>query len=76
MKNATGRKFDRISTEQERHYRFANDEVVTITRPLTLHVSTSGGHMIFDSQGVSHYVPPGWIHLWWVTREGKAHFVK
>ena len=58
-----------ISTELRRHYDF-NGYVVTIENPIRLHVSSSGGHRIVDSDGNGHYVPAGWVHIKWENRPG------
>lgn len=76
FENATPLVFEDISSELYREYRFLGGDVVRIEAPLKLNVSESGGHRIFDAEGVSHYVPAGWIHLSWVARDGKPHFVK
>lgn len=71
----TDHKWDDISSEKYRCYEFFK-KVVKIENPLLLNVSKSGGHRVFDAQGVSHYVVPGWSHLWWEVNDGKPHFVK
>lgn len=76
FKNDSGLKFVDISSEAYRTYVFGKDVTVTITEPLHLNVSASGGHRVFDSAGVSHYIPKGWIHLMWKARDGSPHFVK
>jgi len=76
FKNATDLKFTDISSEEWREYRFLGGEVVRIDRPLMLNVSESNGHRIFDALGVSHYVPPTWIHLRWKVKDGEPNFVK
>jgi hypothetical protein len=67
--------FNDISTEQYRVYIFANGEV-KITEPLFLYVSKSGGHRLVDKAGFSHYIPTGWLHLYWLPKEGSPAFVK
>jgi hypothetical protein len=74
--NATDLVFADISSEQWREYRFLGGETIRINRPLRLNVSESGGHRIFDAEGVSHYIPAGWIHLQWVVEDGAPNFVK
>ncbi len=74
--NNSGLSFTDISTEAVRRYHFKNDEVVVIPGPLMLHVSRTGGHRIYDENGVSHYVPKGWLELTWVAKAGEANFVK
>lgn len=66
-----------ISTEQFREYVFIIDgkEVVRrIDSPLKLSVS-GNGHRLFDDQGISRYIPKGWIELRWKAKEGAPHFV-
>lgn len=53
-----------ISSEEYRTYIFPNNEKVTIDKPKTISISKNG-HKIFDSEGLSHYIPYGWIHLHW-----------
>ena len=53
-----------ISPELYRVYRFPNGEEVRIDRPLKLTVSDNG-HRLVDSNFIAHYIPYGWIHLWW-----------
>lgn len=64
-----------ISSEEYRVYEFADKEI-KIVGPLKLNVSRSGGHRIFDFNGISHYVPGGWRHLYWAARPGQPNFVK
>jgi len=64
--------FKNIDHETYRTYIFPNGEV-TINRPLWLNVSASGGHRLLDSEGVSHYIPSGWIHFFWEV-DDKVHF--
>jgi hypothetical protein len=73
--NKTDLEFTDISSEIYREYDFGGGDKVVINSPLQLHVSQNG-HRIFDSAGLSHYIPLGWIHLTWEAREGAAHFVK
>lgn len=76
FENATDLEFKDISSERYREYRFRGGDVVRIEAPLKLNVSESGGHRIFDAEGVSHYIPAGWIHLSWVAKDGEPNFVK
>lgn len=76
FKNATDLEFTDISSEEWREYQFLGGEIVRINAPLKLNVSKSGGHRIFDANGISHYIPPGWIHLKWKVKNGAANFVK
>ena len=54
-----------IYDEQDRTYTFPGGDKITIYTPLCMFVSASGGHRVVDSQGDSHYIPSGWIHLTW-----------
>ena len=74
--NESGLNFQDISSETERTYLFSNGISVNIKNPTKLNVSDSGGHRIFDESGTSHYIPAGWIHLFWTVKEGKPNFVK
>lgn len=72
-------KFSRIDSELARHYEYVVDGkpyVVTIEQPVFLHVSASNGHRICDINLRSHYIQPGWKHLYWDTRPGHPQFVK
>lgn len=60
--------FISIESEKYREYVFIKDgeqQIVRINSPVKLNVSKSGGHRILDSDGISHYIPSGWIHLSW-----------
>lgn len=73
--NATSHDFADIGSEEFREYVFPGGELVRIDSPLKLAVSESGGHRLFDRSGLSHYVPPGWVHLRWRARDGEPNFV-
>lgn len=76
FKNESGLKFVDISSEEHRCYEFPGKEFILIEKPLMLHVSASGGHRVFDANGLSHYIPKGWIHLVWKAKAGCPNFVK
>ncbi|WP_448664583.1 hypothetical protein ACG3SL_07870 [Sphingomonas sp. CJ20] len=76
FKNATDLEFADISSEEWREYQFLGGEKIRISAPLKLNVSESRGHRIFDANGISHYIPPGWIHLKWKVKNGAPNFVK
>ena len=61
-----------IDHEVYRSYTFSNGHIITIKKPILINVSDSGGHRILDSKEVSHYIPPGWIHLHWETNDDNA----
>ena len=64
------KEIDLTGKEAVRYYRFPDEEIVQITAPVTLIVSDNG-HRIVDAEGNSHYVPYGWIHLWWKNTPGR-----
>ena len=68
--------FSDISSEEYRVYEFETGRSILINHPLRLNVSPSGGHRLYDSDGVSHYIPKGWIHLKWKAKNGQPNFVK
>lgn len=74
LRNESENSFVNISSEEFRVYNFGNTEV-KILDPLYLAVSKNG-HRVLDGNGVSHYIPKGWIHLYWKAKIGAPHFVK
>ena len=74
--NTSGLEFKDISSEEYREYNFPNGNKLTIIKPLKLNVSKSGGHRVFDAQGVSWYVKPkeSW-YIHWVVEKDKPNFV-
>lgn len=77
--NESDHVFTDISSEAYREYWFpiGMDFIrYKIVKPLQLAVSASGGHRIFDEEGLSHYVPAGWLHLVWRAKPGAPNFVK
>lgn len=75
FKNATNLEFIDISSEAWREYQFPGGELVRIDGPIKLHISGDQGHRLFDAEGVSHYIPSGWIHLKWESKSGFPNFV-
>lgn len=75
FRNESGLEFVDISSEAWREYQFPGGIVVRIEQPLKLHVSADNGHRLFDASGISHYVPPTWIHLRWRSKDGQPNFV-
>jgi hypothetical protein len=75
--NESGLEFTDISSESFREYHFSNGRLLKIFKPLFLHVSKSGGHRVFDDDGISYYIQPseGWFITWQVD-PGKPNFVK
>jgi hypothetical protein len=79
MRNNSSHKFTAIDSEEFRIYTVLNDTgipyKIRIDQPTHLAVSASGGHRLLDAQGISHYVPAGWVHLCWKAKEGQPNFV-
>jgi hypothetical protein len=66
-----------ISNEIYRTYEFANGGKVTITAPVKLSVRRKpegDSHRVIDADNVSHYIPAGWIHLFWQGKGGSAQY--
>jgi len=61
--NATDLKFNDISHEQIRQYLFANGAKIGIEYPLKLGISRDNVHRVFDSTGLSYFIPPNWISI-------------
>ena len=64
-----------ISHESYRTYTFWKDGKfvkVKINHPIKLNVSDSGGHRILDDKNIAHYIPSGWVHLYWETDDNTA----
>lgn len=74
FRNESGLDFRNISSELWREYTFGDRQTVRIDKPLKLYVSDNG-HRILDADGVSHYIPFGWVHLKWQAKDGEPHFV-
>ena len=60
-----------ISHEEFRVYTFVEQEKfykVRIDKPLRL-IKENDGDRIYDIQGLGHFIPKGWIHLFWKELE-------
>jgi len=73
--NTGSNTFIDISSELYRIYDFGNGLTVKVMYPLLISIKNTG-HRIFDSNGMCHYIPSGWIHLKWFSGEEGPHFVK
>jgi hypothetical protein len=73
--NVSGLDFIDISSELYRVYNYPNGVEVTVYEPLLLNVSLSGGHRLYDLSGTSHYIVPGFVHVYWVAREEEPNFI-
>lgn len=58
--------------EVERTYIFPT-KTVNIKGPTKIKVS-GNGHRIVTADGTSHYIPSGWVHLYWTPKEGYPNF--
>ncbi len=76
LRNETSAEFVDISSEKSRTYWFPGNEAVVVKAPQFLNVSRAGGHRLLAANGVSYYVPHGWIALSWEAKDGEPHFVK
>ena len=72
FRNASKLEFCDLTSEEWREYQYASGTVRLVATHL--HVSASGGHRLFTTDGLSHYMPPGWIRLTWKAKEGSPHF--
>lgn len=61
--------------EVRRTYLFPGGEKVVIEGPQFLIVSDNG-HRIQDAAGISHYIPYGWIHLFWENKGDRSFVCK
>ncbi len=79
MDNKSTHTFIDIVSEEYREYTFPAAQgrfvKIRIAKPTHLSVSESGGHRLLDAEGVSHYIPSGWVHLSWKAKEGQPNFV-
>lgn len=66
-------KFTDISHQMDRTYHYENSEQ-SISEPAFLNIGKQGGHNILDEQGMSHYIPKGWLRVSWKTKEGQPNF--
>lgn len=67
--------FKNIESELYRVYVFPDGSEVKIENPVGINVSKSGGHRVLGDNGLSHYIPSGWIHLYWKPKTGQPAFV-
>jgi len=79
MNNQSGHQFVNISSEEYREYTFVTEKgipfKIRINEPTNLSVSASGGHRLLDAEGISHYIPSGWVQLSWKAKAGQPNFV-
>ena len=65
--------FSSLESEKSRIYHFPNDEKRVIVDPIAINVSRSGGHKVIDAEGITHYIPKGWLELTWKAKDGANH---
>jgi uncharacterized protein YtpQ (UPF0354 family) len=76
LRNESNFEFKDISSEKYRTYVWDNETKITIDEPQWIAVSESGGHRIVDKEEKSHYIPAGWIQLYWEVKSSHyPHFV-
>ncbi len=75
FKNKSSYEFLDISSEKYREYVFLGKGTIRIEKPLKLAVSKSG-HRVWDSKGMSYFIPNEWQAIYWEVKEGQPHFVK
>lgn len=67
-----GQKFEDVSAEVYRTYKFADCEV-TINHPVALYVSDHGSHFVIDLSGTVTYVRSTFVAIEWKTQPGTPH---
>jgi len=68
-------KFIDISSELFREYLYPNGAKITISLPLRLSIAQNNTHRVFDSEGLSYYIPPNWIGIVWKAKPGAPNFI-
>ena len=76
LRNDSDNVFTDISSEKEREYKFPNGDTISISQPLMISISKSGGHRIFAEGNYCYYIPPKWIAIGWKAYDEEPHFVK
>lgn len=66
--------FSDLSDEEYRVYEWPDGSRIQLVSPLKLNVSKSGGHRVLTVDGISHYIPSGWNHLFWLSKPGMPRF--
>ena len=73
--NATNLKFIDINHEVLRQYLYPNGANITINFPLKLSIDIKGIHRVFDSTGLSYFIPPSWIAVVTKPKPGAPDFI-
>ena len=54
-----------------RVYSFADGNKLKIKNPQFI-ILSENGHRILDDEDISHYIPYGWNHLYWLNKNGHS----
>ncbi len=73
--NATNFRFIDIAFELFREYVYPNGAKIRIEFPLKLSIANNSVHRLFDSHGLSYYIPPGWISIVSKSKPGAPNFI-
>ena len=73
--NASRFRFIDITSELFREYIYPNGAKIRIENPIKLSVAQNNAHRLFDMNGLSYYIPPGWISIVWKARPGAPNFI-
>ena len=73
--NASNFRFIDISFEMFREYIYPSGSKIVINNPLRLSVAKNNAHRLFDLNGLSYYIPPGWISIIWKAKPGAPNFI-
>lgn len=71
----TKRRYNNISNELYRQYLYSTGANITINFPLKLSIDRGNIHRIFDSSGLSYFIPPNWIGIVSKAKPGAPNFV-
>ncbi len=72
--NATRLRFNNINNEVYRQYLYPNGANITINLPLKLSIDSRNAHRVFDSSGLSYFIPPSWIGIVSKAKPGAPNF--
>lgn len=68
-------RFVDISNELFRKYLYPNGAQITIEFPLKLSIASDKTHRVFDTSGMSYYIPPTWIGIVWKAKPNAPNFI-
>lgn len=65
-------KWHDITSEEWREYDFGVEGIVYIEKPVKLNIKRRAdgldSHRVLDSDGISHYIRPGWLEVKWKSK--------